>query len=195
MRKIINPLPFTQPAWHFPFFIQRNFTTLLSYCWQPLWLDTRTIAASSSQQYVLNSCRGSILDLHLEFLRFCKQDMQKQKFYVLRTTSYTYTSSKKRKNNVPIVQIYYYCPISAQANKKIHIDMPSYTHILASFANIEAQNRKILNYGWINFPLAYVQVATMSVFLYFLVALFGRQYLIPCEGTVHMFFIKDCLDL
>ena len=79
-------------------------------------------------------------------------------------------------------QIYYYCPISAQANKKIHIDMPSYTHILASFANIEAQNRKILNYGWINFPLAYVQVATMSVFLYFLVALFGRQYLIPCEG-------------
>ena len=114
--------------------------------------------------------------------------MQTHKLYVLRMYIISRTHLHFSKvHNVKIMyfdnQIYYYCPISAQANKKIHIDMPSYTHILASFANIEAQNRKILNYGWINFPLAYVQVATMSVFLYFLVALFGRQYLIPCEGT------------
>ena len=38
-----------------------------------------------------------------------------------------------------------------------------------------------MNYGWINFPLAYTQVATISVFLYFFAGLFGRQYLIPNE--------------
>ena len=40
-------------------------------------------------------------------------------------------------------------------------------------------NRKVLNYGWVNFPLAYTQVAMISVYIYFLSALFGRQYLIP----------------
>ena len=38
-----------------------------------------------------------------------------------------------------------------------------------------------MNYGWVNFPLAYTQVATISVYLFFLSALFGRQYLIPGE--------------
>ena len=45
--------------------------------------------------------------------------------------------------------------------------------------------RVLLNYGWLNFPLAYTQVATFSVFTYFLVALFGRQYLIPREAELN----------
>ena len=47
------------------------------------------------------------------------------------------------------------------------------------FKGFEKANRKILNYGWVNFPLAYVQVATLSVYFYFFAALFGRQFLIP----------------
>jgi hypothetical protein len=36
-----------------------------------------------------------------------------------------------------------------------------------------------LNYGWVNFPLAYTQVATIAVGFYFFACLLGRQYLIP----------------
>ena len=54
-----------------------------------------------------------------------------------------------------------------------------FASLQSSFERIESANRKILNYGWVNFPLAYVQVATISVLLYFAAALFGRQYLIP----------------
>ena len=67
----------------------------------------------------------------------------------------------------------------ARNEDKIPIDSPSYNNLQNSFDNIESANRKILNYGWVNFPLAYTQVATISVNLYFLAALFGRQYLIP----------------
>ena len=42
---------------------------------------------------------------------------------------------------------------------------------------MEISNRKILNYGWVNFPLAYVQVATLSVYLYLAASLFGCQFL------------------
>ena len=59
------------------------------------------------------------------------------------------------------------------------MDPPTYNNLQNSFEKIESANRKILNYGWVNFPLAYTQVATISVNLYFLAALFGRQYLIP----------------
>ena len=44
---------------------------------------------------------------------------------------------------------------------------------------MEDCNRKILNYGWVEFPLAYTQVATLSVYAYFLAGLFGRQFLEP----------------
>ena len=36
-----------------------------------------------------------------------------------------------------------------------------------------------MNYGWIEFPIAYTQVATIAVYCYFGATLFGRQYLIP----------------
>ena len=48
---------------------------------------------------------------------------------------------------------------------------------MSAFDYIEEQNRKILNYGWVNFPLAYTQVATLSVYVYMLMSIFGSQYL------------------
>ena len=67
----------------------------------------------------------------------------------------------------------------ARSEGKIKIEAPVFANLISSFKDIETANRKVLNYGWVNFPLAYTQVATFSVFLYFFVALFGRQYLIP----------------
>ena len=69
----------------------------------------------------------------------------------------------------------------ARSEKKIAMEAPVYASLISSIDYVESCNRKILNYGWINFPLAYTQVATLSVFCYFLAALFGRQYLIPRE--------------
>ncbi|XP_040563588.1 bestrophin-3 [Lepeophtheirus salmonis] len=66
--------------------------------------------------------------------------------------------------------------------KKIDLEPPVYANLVASFNGVEQKNRKILNYGWVHFPLAYTQVANVSVFFYFFVSLFGRQYLIPREN-------------
>ena len=49
---------------------------------------------------------------------------------------------------------------------------------------MEIANRKILNHGWVNFPLAYTQVATLSVFSYMFTSLFASQYLIPTNTTL-----------
>ena len=68
----------------------------------------------------------------------------------------------------------------ARNSGKVKIEAPMFTQLQDSFEDIEKSNRKILSYAWVNFPLAYTQVATFSVFLYFFAALFGRQYLIPC---------------
>ena len=38
---------------------------------------------------------------------------------------------------------------------------------------------KLLNHGWKNFPLAYTQVATTTVYAYLVASLFGAQFLIP----------------
>ena len=67
----------------------------------------------------------------------------------------------------------------ARSEGKVKIEPPIFGNLISSFEAIETANRKILNYGWVNFPLAYTQVATISVYIYFLAALFGRQYLIP----------------
>ncbi len=67
----------------------------------------------------------------------------------------------------------------ARSENKITIEAPVYSALVCSFDYIENCNRIILNYGWVNFPLAYTQVATISVFLYFLTSLFACQYLIP----------------
>ena len=67
----------------------------------------------------------------------------------------------------------------ARTEGKVTIEPPVYANLISSFDYIEGCNRKILNYGWVNFPLAYTQVASVSVFVYFLAALFGRQFLEP----------------
>ena len=67
----------------------------------------------------------------------------------------------------------------ARTEGKVVIEPPVYANLISSLDYVEGCNRKILNYGWVNFPLAYTQVASMSVFIYFMAALFGRQYLVP----------------
>ena len=67
----------------------------------------------------------------------------------------------------------------ARTEGKIKIEPPVFANLISSLDIIEGSNRKMLNYGWINFPLKYTQIVTISILLYFLVALFGRQYLIP----------------
>merc|ERR1719320_2174905 len=67
----------------------------------------------------------------------------------------------------------------ARKEGKVTLEPPIYANLVSSFEYIEDCNRKILNYGWVEFPLAYTQVATFSVYAYFLAALFGRQFLEP----------------
>ena len=62
---------------------------------------------------------------------------------------------------------------------KVQLEGPIYSNLMDSFEEIEQSNRKILNFGWVEFPLAYTQVATFSVYVYFLAALFARQFLQP----------------
>ena len=70
----------------------------------------------------------------------------------------------------------------ARNEGKIKIEAPAYNGLQSKFDSVELSNRKILNYGWVNFPLAYTQVATFSVMFYFFACLFGRQYLIPSKN-------------
>ena len=74
----------------------------------------------------------------------------------------------------------------AFTQRKINIESSFVIYNLqASFNEFESANRKVLNYGWVNFPLAYTQVVTFVVYFYFLAALFGRQYLRPyTDGKV-----------
>ena len=94
----------------------------------------------------------------------------------------------------------------ARSEGKVKIEPPIFANLISSFEAIETANRKILNYGWGNFPLAYTQVVTISVYIYFLAALFGRQYLTPhsddtnfnkpgdayeVKGTSYMLYFKE----
>ena len=63
------------------------------------------------------------------------------------------------------------------------LDMNVVMQLLNSFENIVNSNRKLLNYGWINFPLAYTQVVNITTYFYFMAALLGRQYLEPPESS------------
>ena len=75
----------------------------------------------------------------------------------------------------------------ARAEKKITITPVDFATLQRAISDIDAVNQKILNYGWVNFPMAYVQVANTSVYLYFLAALFGRQFLLPEEKDNQLF--------
>ena len=47
-----------------------------------------------------------------------------------------------------------------EAGKKdfIRLESPVFASLLSAIDKIESDNRKLLNYGWVNFPLAYTQV-------------------------------------
>ena len=59
------------------------------------------------------------------------------------------------------------------------LESPVFANLLSAIDKIEANNRKLLNYGWVNFPLAYTQIANFSVFMYVTVSLFACQFLHP----------------
>jgi len=67
----------------------------------------------------------------------------------------------------------------ARSKGEVTLEPPIYANFVSTFEYIETCNRTILNYGWVEFPLAYTQVATFSVYIYFFAALFGRQFLEP----------------
>ena len=69
----------------------------------------------------------------------------------------------------------------ARTEGKIHVEAPVWAALINAFEYLEINNRKLLQHGWVNFPLAYTQVATFSVYVYFFFSLFGAQYLIPQE--------------
>ena len=46
----------------------------------------------------------------------------------------------------------------AKEEKKIVVEPPSFAQLQGSFQQIESTNRKLLRYGWTNFPLSYTQV-------------------------------------
>ena len=56
--------------------------------------------------------------------------------------------------------------------------------MVSSFEYLEIANRKILSYGWVNFPLAYTQVANLSVYAYLMASLFGCQFLNPTTTEI-----------
>ena len=43
--------------------------------------------------------------------------------------------------------------LRARTEGKIKIEPPVYANLISSLDYIEGSNRKVLNYGWINFPL------------------------------------------
>ena len=55
----------------------------------------------------------------------------------------------------------------AHTEGKTQIDKLDLINLINSFQSIDSANRKILNYNWVNFPLAYTQVATFAVYFYF----------------------------
>ena len=59
------------------------------------------------------------------------------------------------------------------------VEAPIFSSLIGSFDYLLVCNKKIFNYGWVNFPLGYTQVATFAVYAYFFIGLFAGQFLIP----------------
>ena len=50
----------------------------------------------------------------------------------------------------------------ARAEGMVKIEPPVFANLTNAFDNLETKNRRLLNYGWVNFPLAYTQVTLTS---------------------------------
>ena len=57
--------------------------------------------------------------------------------------------------------------IQAKNKGKIKLEPPILASIQAGFEDIETQNRKLLNYSWVNYPLPYTQVYIFKKFTIF----------------------------
>lgn len=67
----------------------------------------------------------------------------------------------------------------ARDEGKIHMEPPVYSNLQNAFDELERNNRKLLNFSWVNFPLAYTQIATVIATAYFSINIFARQFLQP----------------
>ena len=60
---------------------------------------------------------------------------------------------------------------------------PTYFTLIMAIDDIHQNNKKILHYAWVNFPLGYTQVATFAVYAYFVAELFASQFFYPEQET------------
>jgi hypothetical protein len=51
----------------------------------------------------------------------------------------------------------------ARTEKKIVLEAPAYSGLIAAFDYLENCNRRIFNHGWVNFPLAYTQAGQFLI--------------------------------
>ena len=49
----------------------------------------------------------------------------------------------------------------ARNEGKIKVEPPIFASLQSAFDKLETNNRRLLNYGWVNFPLAYTQVSPL----------------------------------
>ena len=54
----------------------------------------------------------------------------------------------------------------ARQEKKIELEAPVFANLQSAFETVETRNRKLLSYGWVNFPLAYTQVRVANQVTY-----------------------------
>ena len=71
----------------------------------------------------------------------------------------------------------------AKEEKKIKVGDSVHEKIISMFDDFEKSNAKLLSFSWLQFPHAYNQVVTLSVYLYFLCNLFARQHFVLPDST------------
>ena len=65
--------------------------------------------------------------------------------------------------------------IQAKNKGKIKLDPPILASIQSGFEDIETQNRKLLNYSWVNYPLPYTQVNKFTICVWLTVFILKKE--------------------
>ena len=71
----------------------------------------------------------------------------------------------------------------ARDEGKIHMEPPVYSNLQNAFDELERNNRKLLNFSWVNFPLAYTQVNIQHIISCSLLVCFHYEFL--KQTTLH----------